>query len=54
MSEEERKLYEVLFPNDNNPYYIDYSYFKGGSMRPLGILKSKIKKSNIQNLFGDN
>lgn len=48
MSEEERKLYDVLFPNDNNPDYINYAYFKGVSMRSLGILKSKIRKSNIE------
>ncbi|KZL90361.1 hypothetical protein [Clostridium magnum] len=48
MSEEEKKLYDVLFPNDNNPYYINYAYFTGGSMRSLSILKSKIKNSYIE------
>jgi len=42
MSEEEMKLYEVLFPNDNDPFYINYGYFTGGNLRKLSILKSKI------------
>ncbi|WP_055668368.1 hypothetical protein [Desnuesiella massiliensis] len=48
MSDEERKLYDILFPNDNNHYHVNYAYFSGGSMRALSILKSKIKKSYIE------
>lgn len=47
MSEEEKKLYNTLFPNDSNPNYINYAYFKGGCSRSLGLIKSKIKKSHI-------
>ncbi|NMM62246.1 hypothetical protein HBE96_06005 [Clostridium sp. P21] len=47
MSEDEKKLYNVLFPNDNNRYYINYAYFTGGTMRSLSILKSKIRNSYI-------
>ena len=48
MSDEERKLYDILFPNDNNPYHINYAYFSGGSMRALSILKSRVNKSYIE------
>lgn len=48
MSEDEKKLYDALFPNDNNPYHINYAYFTGGTMRSLSILKSKIKNSYIE------
>lgn len=47
MSEEEKKLYDALFPNDNNPNHINYAYFKGGTKRSLSILKSKIQNSPI-------
>lgn len=47
MSEEESRLYDILFPNDNNPYHINYAYYTGGSKRYLSILKSKIRKSYI-------
>lgn len=47
MNEDEKKLYDALFPNDNNPYYINYAYFTGGTMRSLSILKSKIRNSYI-------
>lgn len=50
MSEDERKLYEVLFPNDNNPNYINYAYFKGGSSRSLEKLRSKVMESNIDSI----
>jgi hypothetical protein len=48
MSEEEKKLYDTLFPNDNNPYHINYAYFTGGTKRALSILKSKIRNSYIE------
>ncbi|MDP4091141.1 MAG: hypothetical protein Q8930_17995 [Bacillota bacterium] len=47
MSEDERKLYDVLFPNDNKPLHINYGYFTGGSLRSLSILKSRINKNCI-------
>lgn len=48
MSEEEKKLYNILFPNDNNPYHINYAYFTGATKRSLSILKSKIRNSFIE------
>lgn len=45
MSDEEKKLYDVLFPNDNNRNYINYAYYTGGTKRSLSILKSKIRNS---------
>ena len=53
MSEEEKKLYDVLFPNDNNPYHINYAYFTGGTKRALSILKSKIRNSYIEPILAD-
>lgn len=47
MSEEEKKLYDTLFPNDNNRYYINYGYFTDGTKRSLSILKSKIKNNYV-------
>jgi hypothetical protein len=47
MSEDEKKLYDVLFPYDNNPFYINYGYFTGGNLRTLSLLKAKIERSFI-------
>lgn len=54
MSEDEKKLYDAIFPYDNNPHHVNYGYFTGGNMRSLSILKSKIKKDYIElNLLED-
>lgn len=47
ISEDEKKLYDVLFPIDNNPSHVNYGYFTGGSLRSFSILKARINKSYI-------
>jgi hypothetical protein len=47
MSNEEKKLYDILFPYDNDPDHVNYAYYTGGSKRSLLMLKSKIEDSYI-------
>lgn len=47
MSDEERELYEALFPYENDPFHIVYGYFSVGSLRTLAMLKAKIRNSFI-------
>lgn len=47
ISEDERKLYDLLFTNDNNPFHVNYGYFTGGSLKSLSTLKARIDRSYI-------
>jgi len=44
---EEELLYNVIFPEDDNPNYINYGYFVGRSKRSIYKLKAIINESQL-------
>ena len=44
---EEELLYNVIFPEDENPNYINYGYFAGKSKRSIDKLKATINDSQL-------
>ena len=43
----EELLYNILFPDDDNPNYINYGYFIGSSERSIFKLKANINESQL-------
>lgn len=43
----EELLYNILFPDDDNPNYINYGYFIGSSKRSIFKLKANINESQL-------
>ncbi len=44
---EEELLYNVIFPEDDNPNYINYGYFVGRNKRSIYKLKAIINESQL-------
>ena len=44
---EEELLYDIIFPKEENPNYINYSYFIGRSKRSIYKLKATINESQL-------
>ena len=44
---EEEVLYNIIFPKDDNPNYINYGYFIGKSKRSVYKLKATIDESQL-------
>ena len=44
---EEELLYNVIFPKDDDPNYINYGYFIGKSKKSIYKLKATINESQL-------
>ncbi len=48
---EEEQLYNIIFPEDKNPSYINYGYFVGKNKRSVFKLKSTLYESQLNPLL---
>jgi len=49
--EEEELLYNIIFPEEDDPNYINYGYFIGKSKRSIYKLKAAINESQLNTIL---